>query len=270
MKVESFEDGNATLSPPARKKPRLGQQASEKFPPAFQKSEAETSSPSSASTLKPRHRTPRVPRIAKFQDVPVYAWSIRGRERTEELFLLSQRRAVTGQSAPPASHLPKVDPSLRSAQLNGNHGAHGATAPMETVRAPMAQPALADDGPLGHWEPSILGTEPMEELTKTVGDFLYKEIMARTDIGVGPAGGAPNLGAVFEIEAKIGQLIDTNTNDRLRLPVLNECVINHASPDLRVKFQSSMTEVCFLSARSPMFLLMSSLSRPSIVPSINF
>lgn len=265
IKTECSKDGKSTSSQPARKKPRLEPPASEQIPPAKQKLDAEIPLSSSASTLKPRNKTPCAPRIANFRDVPVYARSVRGRERTEELFLLSQRRAATGQNAPPIRHLPKDSPPHRSAQANGNQSANGHTASANNTPVPVAQAIPADLGPLGFWEKSISGIEPMEELTRIVGDFLYESVVLKTDIGVGPAGGAANLGAVFEIEAKIGQLIDLKTNDRLRLPVLNECVINHASSDLRVKFQSSMTEVCLLHASShtPLLIIVPSLGPAS-------
>lgn len=101
----------------------------------------------------------------------------------------------------------------------------------------------ADIGPLGDWEENILNTRPSEESVKAIMDFLYREIVGRPDVGVGPAGGGSSKGAMMEIEAKIGQLIDKNTNERLRLPILTECVLSRDDPVLRVNFKSSMTEV---------------------------
>ena len=90
-------------------------------------------------------------------------------------------------------------------------------------------------------EPSILNTIPYEEVTRLVSDFLFTEVVLRDDVGAGPTGG--NQGAVLEIEAKLGQLIDKNTNDRLRLPVMSECIISKGDPNLRHSFKSSMTQV---------------------------
>lgn len=101
----------------------------------------------------------------------------------------------------------------------------------------------ADAGPLVDWEENILNTRPSEESVKAIMDFLYREVVGRPDVGVGPAGGGSSKGAMMEIEAKIGQLIDKNTNERLRLPILTECVLNRDDPVLRVNFKSSMTEV---------------------------
>lgn len=114
------------------------------------------------------------------------------------------------------------------------------------VSLPPTQPQLGDRGPLGPWEPSFLNLITYDEVTRRISDFLFQEVVLRDDVGTGPAGGAPGPDAVLEIEAKIGHLIDKNTNDRLRLPVMSECVLDKRNPDLRIQFQSSMTEVSHL------------------------
>lgn len=119
----------------------------------------------------------------------------------------------------------------------------------QEVALPKAQPELAGTGPLGPWEPSILNLIPSEEVTRIISDYLFTQVVLRDDVGAGPAGGGPGQGAVLEIEAKIGQLIDKNTNDRLRLPVMSECVVSKDDPNLRVTFKSSMTEVSIHSVR---------------------
>ena len=102
------------------------------------------------------------------------------------------------------------------------------------ILLPRAQPTFDNDGPLGPWEPSILNLLPAEELTREICDFIFTEVVTRDDVGPG---------AVIEIEAKLGQLIDKNTNDRLRLPVATECILSKNDPNLRISFKSSMTEV---------------------------
>ena len=97
---------------------------------------------------------------------------------------------------------------------------------------------------LGPWEPSITGKMPHEEVTKLVCDFLFEQVVVRKDIGAGPAGGtAIGQGAILEIEAKLGQIIDRNRGERLRLPVLTECVISKDDSSIRTAFESSMTLV---------------------------
>jgi hypothetical protein len=97
---------------------------------------------------------------------------------------------------------------------------------------------------LGPWEPSITGKIPHEEVTKVICDFLFQQVVMRKDIGAGPAGGAATgQGAILEIEAKLGQIVDRNRGERLRLPVLTECVISKDDPSIRTAFESSMTLV---------------------------
>jgi len=96
---------------------------------------------------------------------------------------------------------------------------------------------------LGAWEPTILNEIPSEEVTRIISDFLYTEVVMRDGVGVAPAGGGKLEGAVLEIEAKVGQIIDKNTDERLRLPVMTECVLDKSEPSVRTIFRSSMTEV---------------------------
>ncbi|MCJ1257407.1 mRNA-capping enzyme subunit beta [Lignoscripta atroalba] len=116
---------------------------------------------------------------------------------------------------------------------------NGHSIPINDIALPKPQPDIALLGP---WEPTILNIWPHDEVARVISDFLFHEVVNRDDVGAGPAGGGPGQGAVLEIEAKIGQLIDRNTNDRLRLPVMTECVVSKDDPNVRINFKSSMTE----------------------------
>lgn len=76
-------------------------------------------------------------------------------------------------------------------------------------------------------EPSFLNFVPHDELTRLITDFLFHNCI-------------PESFKYVEIEAKIGQIVDLMTRERLRLPVLTETVIN--SDELKIKFESNMTE----------------------------
>ncbi|MCJ1375405.1 mRNA-capping enzyme subunit beta [Loxospora ochrophaea] len=144
----------------------------------------------------------------------------------------------------PQVHQLNTTPPAKSEPVRSESNGNLASGPTfaNTNSLPKPQPPPADQGPSGLWEPSILNIIPSEEVTRVIMDFLFVEVVNREDVGFGPAGGAPGMGAVIEIEAKIGQLIDKNTNDRLRLPVMTECVVSNADPSLRINFKSSMTE----------------------------
>ena len=84
---------------------------------------------------------------------------------------------------------------------------------------------------LGKWELSILNVVPHEEFTRVVADYLYPYVVGHNDLG------SENI----EIEAKIGQLMDQNRQQRVYLPVHTETIIRKDDPKLRTTFQSSMT-----------------------------
>lgn len=68
--------------------------------------------------------------------------------------------------------------------------------------------AVPGDGEVA-MEPSITNILPSEELTRVISDFIFVNLNEE---------GLENL----EIEAKLGRIIDVNTNDRIRLPVQTE------------------------------------------------
>jgi hypothetical protein len=99
---------------------------------------------------------------------------------------------------------------------------------------------LSNQGPLGRWEPSITGVIPYEDLTRTISNFLFEQVVTKNELFDLDG----NQDATFEIEAKIGHLIDKDMNERLKLPVETECIVNRNNPSFRVNFESSMTQVC--------------------------
>ncbi|KAG9783876.1 hypothetical protein KCU88_g2929, partial [Aureobasidium melanogenum] len=81
------------------------------------------------------------------------------------------------------------------------------------------------------WEPSITNVVPYEDLSRKVCDWIYQMIgMAN------PPGG----GAMFEIEAKVGSIVDESTGHRLSLPVETETLFSRDKFRGRTSFHSSM------------------------------
>ena len=206
----------------------------------------EDSNISASSTVSPLRSVRKRPRP---QEIPIFAQSARklGRGASGNP-LLPNRRQPTGKSTPPVKRDPadlKKVPSQGPAQpIKEEPNGHAALSGDEPLLP--TQPQLGDRGPLGPWEPSFLNVITYDEVTRRISDFLFQEVVLRDDVGAGPAGNTPGPDAVLEIEAKIGHLIDKNTNDRLRLPVMTECVLDKRDPNLRIQFQSSMTEVSHL------------------------
>jgi hypothetical protein len=101
---------------------------------------------------------------------------------------------------------------------------------------PSAPPEPANQwGPLGPWEPSITNSVPQEQFSKALADFLFQYVILNEDMGE-----IQSRGVKFEIEAKLGMLIDKGTNQRVELPVQTECVLSEGGNWLG--FRSSMTE----------------------------
>lgn len=183
--------------------------------------------PSRTSKISNSSKSPSQPfrKKTRRQPIPIFAQSILGDAHQQPT---NHRPRSTNRAAP-----------VTATQANAHTQINGTS-------LPVLQPTPAINGPLGPWEPSILNVIPSEELVKMVSDFLFREVVTRDDVGVGPAGGLATQGAVLEIEAKIGQLVSKDTNDRLRMAAITECIVSQADPSLRYTFQSSMTEVSLL------------------------
>ncbi|KAF4454032.1 mRNA-capping enzyme subunit beta [Fusarium austroafricanum] len=127
--------------------------------------------------------------------------------------------------------------------LNGKHEnarpsrhaspeANRAVNPLPQPHAPPVEPGPQEI--LGQWEPSITGVKPFEETSRQLADFLFMKVLDTPDMGE-----ISSRGIQFEIEAKLGTLIDKDTNQRIDRGLASECVLMDSN---RVAFKSSMTE----------------------------
>ncbi|KAM0814185.1 putative mRNA-capping enzyme subunit beta [Seiridium cardinale] len=74
---------------------------------------------------------------------------------------------------------------------------------------------------------------PLDHLVKVVADFLFQNICLSEF-----AGEIKARGIQWEVEAKLGKIVDRNTNGRVKYPVNGECAL---TADAHVAFRSSMT-----------------------------
>lgn len=96
---------------------------------------------------------------------------------------------------------------------------------------------------LGRWEKSMKWNTPYPDILKVVQDFFWQNLEQLGEVGMDPREGS------VEIEAKIGSLIDNNSDQRVKLPVMTMCVI---PPELngRYSFRSEMQEVRNMTRRT--------------------
>ncbi|KAL9577258.1 MAG: hypothetical protein Q9212_006480 [Teloschistes hypoglaucus] len=184
----------------------------------------ETAAPNPPTTSPPTAETK--PRI-RFREVPIWAQSARKRPLVNPF-------AQATQPGPLIMSQQQLAPSVSSL----GQGSNGQGRPADH----SARSELDPTGILGLWEPSITNVIPAEELSKAVSDYLYTTVVTMNGVQFGPAGGTASHGAMVEVEAKIGQIIDKNTNDRIKIPVSTECLLDRNDPNLRTVFRSSMTE----------------------------
>jgi polynucleotide 5'-triphosphatase len=178
--------------------------------------------PQTNGSHRPQTLSPQQPpkKKIRYTEPPIWAQSVRNKGAVALAKKLNGKQpAVMAQphSAPAAVQ-----------ETNGNRPSSPATRP---GHAETPHPSRW----LGPWEESITGKKPFEQMTKLVADFLYMNVVSRDDIGE-----LSSRGIEVEIEAKLGQLIDKDTNERYRLPVMSECLL---AENQRVSFRSSMTEV---------------------------
>ncbi|XEU96250.1 hypothetical protein FSHL1_001535 [Fusarium sambucinum] len=181
------------------------------------KRESESGIPSAPLTKKRR----------RYSQPPVWAQDSRrmGTMPSNANFVLQKRlhSHINGkqeQNTRPSRHAsPETNRAAPAA-----HAAHA---------APPAEPGPQEI--LGPWEPSITGVKPFEDISRKVADFLFLNVLNAPDLME-----ISSKGIQFEVEAKLGTLIDKDTGHRrVERGVASECILMDSS---RVAFESSMTE----------------------------
>ncbi|RMZ88668.1 hypothetical protein DV736_g4095, partial [Chaetothyriales sp. CBS 134916] len=100
------------------------------------------------------------------------------------------------------------------------------------IRPPDIRPTTRPEraSTTSKWEESIINKIPHEDLIKHVCDWIYLQIGHRQ----------PPPAAAFEIEAKIGNIIDVRDHTRIRLPILSEAIFEREAYWNPTKFESTM------------------------------
>ena len=85
-------------------------------------------------------------------------------------------------------------------------------------------------------EPSITNVIPYEDLVRQICDWISYQIAGKTP---------PTDDAEFEIEAKLGSIVDRDTRERVRLPVSSEAIVDTTQLG-QIQFASTMDEVSLI------------------------
>lgn len=207
QKMENNAEQVKATAPPPPKRKKI--RYSE--PPVFARKAVRNSG------VSPAIPNPRPPIPKHARGLQQSTWS--SPPRKSSLPQTSTSKSRTGEGSPANSHSTKSHPLVN--QQNGGQDS---------------------------WEPSITNIIPYEEITKVVCDFLFQHVVVRGDAAAGTAGtAAAGQGAIVEVEAKLGRLIDQDFGERLRIPVMTETVLNRAESRFRTSFESCMTLVSFQS-----------------------
>lgn len=122
------------------------------------------------------------------------------------------KRKATEPQQPYGGHQPQQSTSSSAFPSSSTNGGHGSSEPAAKKLRPDAL------------EPSILCAEPLDEFVLEIADWVHRMTLGKANI---------------EVEAKVGTLLDTRSNERLNLPVLNETILAPDYPEVR--FASDMT-----------------------------
>lgn len=203
----------------------------------------------SPSPVQPARKRPR------YTEPPVWAQSWKKARGKQASPFITMKRPVQAQangrsiSKPPANliDIPSTLPSKPSGP------------PLPPQPVVQAQELSKTTELLGLWEHSILGIQPAEEMGKIIADWLFTNVVSRGD-----GNELASHGIVVEIEAKLGTIIDPDSQQRFRLPTQSECILLPGGQGIagdrsvRWGFSSSMTEVIlFLGILLPLDLLSS-------------
>jgi hypothetical protein len=160
-----------------------------------------------ASIMPPRKRPRR-------DDVPVFAQSAR---RGKPI------RFIEG-GAPPrnTNHAPvvKLEPSTAPIPATNGQRATSVPAPVEDPFDPK-------------FDPTITSQLPYDDIVRQICDFVAIHLVHATE---------PVPGSFFEVEAKLGAIIDPDTNHRISLPIMTEAIVDKKRMH-GIRFASTMDVV---------------------------
>ncbi|KAI1074819.1 mRNA triphosphatase CET1 [Whalleya microplaca] len=196
------------------------------------------------SPVMPSHSSsPMIARRKRIVHATPPAWAESGKNRpptTSRNFSMKHatRQPPTRTLTNGGSQTYEAGGSVKSEHAS-RHASPEATRSIVSVKTEDPNPSIKElptfNGQPFPWEPSLEASRPIEMLSRCVADFLVFNVLQYRHLEE-----ALNRGVQFEIEAKLGTIIDKATNDRIYFPVKSgECVLGD---EARIAFRSSMTE----------------------------
>ncbi|KAJ3551657.1 hypothetical protein NPX13_g11310 [Xylaria arbuscula] len=169
-------------------------------------------------------------------------WAQSGRKRTlaaSRNYSIKQHKPVAPSSTTSVNGTyPEPSAAIRAehaSRHNSPETARSTTLAREEPNQPTAKGSSTFGGQPFPWEPTIENAKPIDFISRSLADFFVFNVLH----GPNPAE-LRSRGATFEIEAKLGTIIDKSTNDRIELRIQGgECIIGE---EARIAFRSSMTE----------------------------
>ena len=208
-------------------------------PPPFEEPANRRAQPAEAPSSTVSHSSKRAKQPRKYSTPPIWAQAVQHKhQHLKHPNSIIYRPVKHGtpqvngnQTSQSSRHQSPEERRVLPAAPSAAHPTHNPPPP-----PPQALLVPNANGPLGPWEGSITGETPHAGISKAVADFLFDYVISHPDRGE-----IEGRNVQFEIEAKLGKLLDKSSNRRVQLPVDSECVLRDEGNWLQ--FKSSMTEV---------------------------
>jgi polynucleotide 5'-triphosphatase len=175
--------------------------------------------PAQAVTTSSPQQPPK--KRVRYKEPPIWAQSVR-----------VTKGLGRGSRPAPKSNGNQMVPASQISRPPATNGHQPTPAPIQ-----RAQSAAPPDDPshiLGDWEKTISNMKPHDAISKVIADWIFQSVVMRQDYN-----DLASTGVQIEIEAKLGQLMDQDTRERVNFPILTETIVAERA---RTTFKSSMTE----------------------------
>ncbi|KAL5622076.1 hypothetical protein BROUX41_006021 [Berkeleyomyces rouxiae] len=166
---------------------------------------------------------------------PVWARKVSGKDTTIKHinFQLRKHPKPTGSLVSNSSN-PAAATGRHASPDNARNPPSTTSQPQSTAAAATAPAPSAPAVFIKGWEPCMTGQKPLAEMPRAVADWIFLNVIQSTE-----GQEAVRNGGSIEVEAKLGVLIDKDTNERVQPFVATECLLQD---NPRITFRSAMTE----------------------------